>query len=242
MDVAEISSARRRIASIGRSAAVASAKPPSDARTSASGPPMRNAARRLDRVSARFSRVAPTTSTRPSTRNREEPRGLVEPRHGRTVREHGPLACARELGRREERRAVQRPGGVEHAAVWVHDLGERLAPLDERARRRRNGAAVGHERGEILRARAEALVERALEVGRDMAVREPPGGAEERGHREREGERQSEPDREPAHEPPSSRSRYPAPRTVSIDCVPNGRSTFTRRYRTYTSTTFERFS
>ncbi len=32
--------------------------------------------------------------------------------------------------------------------------------------------------------------------------------------------------------PPSARNRYPAPRTVSIDARPNGRSTFSRRYRT----------
>lgn len=44
------------------------------------------------------------------------------------------------------------------------------------------------------------------------------------------------PDREGAYEvgrrPPSERSRYPAPRTVSIDSTPKGRSIFSRRYRT----------
>ena len=62
------------------------------------------------------------------------------------------------------------------------------------------------------------------------------------GHDEREGERQPHPNRKPAHATLSRRSRYPTPRTVSIELRSNGRSTLSRRYLTYTSTTFERFS
>ena len=61
-------------------------------------------------------------------------------------------------------------------------------------------------------------------------------------HHEREGERQPHPNREPAHATLSRRSRYPTPRTVSIELRANGRSILSRRYLTYTSTTFERFS
>ena len=51
----------------------------------------------------------------------------------------------------------------------------------------------------------------------------------------RRGQRDPDTQRKAHHEV----SRYPAPRTVSIDCVPNGRSIFSRRIRTYTSTMFE---
>jgi hypothetical protein len=72
----------------------------------------------------------------------------------------------------------------------------------------------------------------------DLGVHERPGGREH--EQRRGGERQREPqaDGQPAH----LRRRYPTPRTVSMEATPNGRSIFSRRYRTYTSTTFERCS
>ena len=48
---------------------------------------------------------------------------------------------------------------------------------------------------------------------------------------QREDKRQTHPDRH-GHPDPSSRSRYPAPRTVSSDSRPKGLSIFSLRYRT----------
>ncbi len=65
-----------------------------------------------------------------------------------------------------------------------------------------------------------------------LTYRNAPSRDQHDRHRERERECEAGADRNPAHRPstPSSRrSRYPAPRTVSIELRPNGRSTFSRR-------------
>ena len=62
-DEVEISAARRRMASIGRSAAPANRYAPNEVRSKAIGPPMRKAAFRLTSVSSRLSRLSPATST-----------------------------------------------------------------------------------------------------------------------------------------------------------------------------------
>ena len=84
-------------------------------------------------------------------------------------------------------------------------------------------------------------VQRAVERAPEVLVEEQSGDGEDDGHRQAEGSRKPQPNRNAA-QPPSARSRYPAPCTVSIAWRPNGRSIFSRRYRTYTVITFERFS
>jgi hypothetical protein len=185
------------------------------------------AAQRLGAVLARraHDQHAPTADGK-----REQPRRLVETGDGRPVCPDDRMAHAHQLRRGEQRRPDRRRR-IEHAPARVEHLAERLALLDQRPLRRAQRAAVADERRDVLRARAELLVERAGQVGRDPLVHEPAGRQQHDGHRAREDERQPPADRQARHLSPSRR-RYPTPRTVSSESVPNGRSIFSRRYRT----------
>jgi hypothetical protein len=144
-------------------------------------------------------------------------------------------------------RSLLRPspgGGVEDAPVGAQDLG------DVAGAARVRGAGVAQaavrlldERADVRRPRAQAAVDRAIEVGAQVQVEEQAGGGEHDGHDAREGQREAQPDRRSPHVPvPSARRRYPTPRMVSMLCVAKGTSMRSRNRRTWTSTTFERFS
>ena len=78
----------------------------------------------------------------------------------------------------------------------------------------------------------QVVVERLVEVRTELQVEEGAEGAQQHRHRQSEGEGHTDPDRQSAHPACSSRSRYPLPRTVSIEFVPNGLSIFLRNRRT----------
>ena len=70
---------------------------------------------------------------------------------------------------------------------------ERLAVLHERAARRPQRAVAADERRDVLRTRAQLLVESAGEIVRHAHVDEPAGKQEHDGHRECKDERQPQP-------------------------------------------------
>ena len=162
-------------------------------------------------------------------RDREQPCRLVEPGHGGPVAERRGAGRRCELGWAQQARRAERTRRVEHPAVGGHKLGERLAALDQRAARRLQRAVAPHQRREVLRARAELLVECPAEVGGDPLVQEHAARGEDEGRRDREHGREPQAERNPAHDASGSRSRYPEPRTVSSESAPNGRSIFSRR-------------
>ena len=111
----------------------------------------------------------------------------------------------------------------QHAAAGRDDLLEALLVLLQRVRAEVGDGTDGGG------SRAQPRVDRLGEVGAQPQVDEQPGRHQHEHHRQREGRGQPGTDRHAAHVPPSLRSRYPAPRTVSSDVTPNGRSIFWRR-------------
>ena len=99
-------------------------------------------------------------------RRREEPRGLVEARRARPVRERRPPAGSRQLVRREHGCGPERRCRLEHPAAPVEKLGVALAALDQVARLGDvdRGTGLAHERGQILRMQSEITVERERQV------------------------------------------------------------------------------
>jgi len=89
-----------------------------------------------------------------------------------------------------------------------------------------------------IRLGAQGGVRRPQELRPQPNVEEGTGPSEEQRHAD--GERQREPElKRQAHPAGLPSAGRHDPRTVSMDRTPNGRSTFSRRYFTYTSTTFE---
>ena len=104
----------------------------------------------------------------------------------------------------------------------------------------------------------QALIDRVVHLRGEARVGNHYGAGEHGSQDQGEREGDAQPDRQSAesacsdaprgnsaqgkrHRPPTTRDPC-TPRTVSMLVVRNGLSTFARRYRTYTSTTFERFS
>ena len=87
--------------------------------------------------------------------------------------------------------------------------------------------AAPRVRHRLRRLRPEGLINRAEQRAADAEVDEDAHGREHERHREREREREPEPDRKAAQV--LDRNRYPTPRTVSRESVPNGLSIFSRR-------------
>ena len=98
----------------------------------------------------------------------------------------------------------------------VQDLPVRLDDLDHAFLRlgeapglepARPGAAALHEGGHVVGARAQAFVERRVEVRGEAEVYEDPGGGQHRDHHEREDEGEPDRDGQPAHRPRACSSR-----------------------------------
>src|SRR5207247_1561368 len=94
--------------------------------------------------------------------------------------------------------------------------------------------AAGHG-CDRLGPRPQSGIRGADEFGLQARVYEEAERTQDEGHAHRRGKRDPHAQRKTHH----GVSRYPAPRTVSMDRVPNGRSIFSRKIRTYTSTMFE---
>ena len=102
----------------------------------------------------------------------------------------------------EERPLAHGARGVNHDATRVENLPEALAALDKPARRfARERTAARHDRGEVLRAKTEVLLERTVQVRAEPLVREDPAGGQDERHRHREGDGHADPYRQPAHQP-----------------------------------------
>ena len=78
---------------------------------------------------------------------------------------------------------------------------------------------------------SQALVEGSEQRAADAKVDEERHAGDHNGHRHREGKRQPQANRQASQTPPSSRSLYPVPRTVSSEVRPNGRSILSRSDR-----------
>ena len=108
----------------------------------------------------------------------------------------------------EERLLSQAGGLVADRAATVEDLGEAAGCVGDGCGRRlaQAGVALADDCGDAGRARAQALVERAVQRAREVVVEEEAAACEHRADRGREGEREPGPDRQPLH-PPVSRRR-----------------------------------
>ena len=133
-----------------------------------------------------------------------------------------PVPGARHL------RAVQQPDrvAVDDVPALVEDLCD---PVERRALVRVD--LVG-EQDEVVGAAVQRGGDRGVQAALEMQVHEQPHPDEDEGHDPGEDQGQPEPDGEARQTGAGTHRRYPAPRTVSIDVVPKGRSTFSRRYRT----------
>ena len=70
-----------------------------------------------------------------------------------------------------------------------------------------DGVVIATLRGDVAGARAQAVVDRVVELGAEAQVDEDSGGAEDERHHRREDEGDAKPDRDAAQRPPSLRSR-----------------------------------
>ena len=177
-------------------------------------------------------------------RDREDPEGsleagqlrdLDEDRSVGRLAEHVPAEEGVVAVDRKDRSAAELCGALDDLAVRVQDLREVLVVLEQPG-----GLAL--EVTQAVGPRLQARVDRLGQPVLQSQVEEDPEAREQQGHRQGERQGHTDPDREPPHPPPSSRSLYPAPRTVSIELTPKGASTFLRRSRMNESTTLERFS
>src|SRR5262249_50858767 len=153
------------------------------------------------------------------------------------IRDHGSVPGRGELVAVEKNRA--RPRGDDNPSARPDHAHEAFVPREQR---RVDVGRAGPTQGRHVTAPArKVVIHPGVEAVAEADVEKDPEGRENHRHHPREHQRQPNADREAAHAP-SLRRRYPAPRTVSSDRRPYGRSIFSRRYRTYTSTTFERVS
>jgi hypothetical protein len=136
--------------------------------------------------------------------------------------------CPRELVCLEQRLQAKRRRSVDDAPVRSEQLGEALVCVGSGGGEGRRRVARLQGGDDLGGARGQPLVDRLVERVGQPVVEEQAGRDEDDGHGQREGEREAEADRKPAHRH-SRRRRYPAPRTVSIELRPKGRSTFSRR-------------
>ena len=165
----------------------------------------------VERVLRVLERDADREHSRPVDRGHEQTEAVA------FHRERAAEATA-DLGEDEDRLLAARRR-VEQPAARVVQLRDALVP----------GGAELVRRPDLRRPELERLVEPIHERALEPYVEERAERAQHDGHRNREGEREPPADRQPAHSPPSTRRRYPAPRTVSIERTRNGRSIFSRR-------------
>ena len=119
--------------------------------------------------------------------------------------------------------------------MGTEDLGEGLVGVDERTMRRPHERRVASLdcADEDLRPGSEVEIDGLREIRSRARVHERAECGEDDGHADGERDRHTDAERQLHEDAPSDeRNRYPTPRTVSIESRPNGRSTFSRRYRT----------
>jgi hypothetical protein len=98
--------------------------------------------------------------------------------------------------------------GGDHVTVETEHLSEVLAAAgDPRERYVARPVRVTRDCCDRVEAPIDRVVDVAVEVGAEEVVDEKPGDAQEQSHHHGEREREPQPQREPAHAPPSSRSR-----------------------------------
>jgi len=167
-------------------------------------------------------------------RRGENPRRFVEAWH------RGPAAEGRGLERTAQLRAREQRSGflegwarLEHATAGVDQLGVTLTLLEEPDASRRADARPGllDENCDVLRPDLQLLVNRKVKVLAQADIQDAPSKDQHDRHRDGERRRDPYPNRRAVHAPLSVRNRYPAPRTVSSEARPNGRSILRRRWR-----------
>jgi hypothetical protein len=159
-------------------------------------------------------------------RGREQPRRLVEAGDRRAVCVDRLAPSALELAPGEQVRPAERGGRIDDPAGRRDELGVALAALDEAAPgvRRQCRSRPVDERGDVLRAHEQVVVERRRQVRVEPRVEKQAGEREHCGHRDRERCGDPKPDRDPRQAARTARSLYPAPRTVCNAFRPNGSS------------------
>src|SRR6185295_4673805 len=130
-----------------------------------------------------------------------------------------------------EHRNAYGPGSVHTASLRGQELDEVVLRIGDpaAAHPRQAGPGATDDGGHVVRAPGEPVVDR---LGQVSALAQVDEGRRRHQHEQHgEGESCREPNayRQTAEDQASFRSRYPAPRTVSIDSTPKGRSTFSRR-------------
>ena len=154
---------------------------------------------------------------------------LVERRVARAVDEYRPRQCPAQGSLVEQRRRPRKARG-DHGPVRTQDLSDALVALEARHGGRAEALGrAGHRGRHRGRPGAQAAVQGAAELRLLTEVDERADGHQDDQERDGEGQGHLPADREAAHGAPGSRSRYPTPRTVSIEAVPNGRSILSRR-------------
>ena len=176
--------------------------------------------RRAEHEDARAARRPHRDGEEPGTAR--DARRPVDLRRDRAAHRAGELVLVEQRLRPQGGRLLDDP------AVRSEQLGEALVRVGARACEGRLGISGPHGRDDVGGTRREALVDGLIERVGEPDVEEHAGRDEDDRHGEREGEGEAKADRKPAHRH-SRRSRYPAPRTVSIELRPKGRSTFSRR-------------
>ena len=146
-------------------------------------------------------------------RQGEQARARGDTRDRVALQQRRPGEAAPQLGFAQQRDPPQRGRLVEDPAVGGEDLGETFTGGDERvaARLFQSRVSLHQERAHILRARAQAGVERAVEVLLIAQVDEQAQRPQQQRHRTREHERDLQPQAGPCQEGKaqvgSSRSR-----------------------------------
>ena len=133
-------------------------------------------------------------------RRGEQPRRLLLGRQLVALDRDGGAQRAPALGRAQQRCALVGGGRIDDTVAGVEDLGEVLPPLGERQPARRGEPTVGlrDQGADVARARAQALVDRRVELGLEPQVDEQPGGREHQRHHAGERQRQAEAQRQAA--------------------------------------------
>src|SRR5262249_44009081 len=127
--------------------------------------------------------------------------------------------------------------GLNYRARGVGNLGKGLIRFDQVGSQVCQARSVrSNVRGDDLRARTKSGIDRVQQRLARIVQDEDSDRDQDGGSADGENEGEAQPDRNSLHgfapEAVTVRSRYPEPRTVSIDSTPKGRSIFSRRYRT----------
>ncbi len=196
--------ARRRMASTGRSAPAASAYPSTEARTIPSGPPSSEGGHQAGQHLVASASERPATATVPAARAGPAPAWCPRPRRPRARTAARPRSARR---RSAGVRTASRRAGAQQPLEAVLGLGRRARAADDHR----------------LRAGPEVVIHRLVQVGPQLHVDEQPRPGQHHRRGQREGRGQPDADGQPPHgAPPSFRNRYPSPRTVSSEWMPNG--------------------